>query len=376
MTTASAKASSFLRWGMPLACALVAPCAWAQTTPGQIPNPGTYQGSMQLQQQYDQQQQQQRSQQQQQQQQQSDQQWNSTLQQQQSRQNADRAQGQQVLRTWQNRPPLAPGQNPLLGRWDSRGTSVGNGKQARGNDEVAKMLGPEMANMANALIGGMTQGLCDSMLGRGLIEFRPNAVVAIGRDGREQLKYHVQYRGGGSRVAVLPQDAATFTHMIIDFQSPDRAFVNGVGCVMVRARGAGATGDVAALAAQRPVDVAADVVAVKWEAAGSTLKGEADFYVARSTIQRSGDSSRMWEMIDNKAAQAVEGKPFYSMRNLYEYDCRRSRRRMLAASAYAGHLGKGVLVGSEMFTQPSPWEAVVAGQGYADHFLKVACGRI
>ena len=54
-------------------------------------------------------------------QQQRDQEWNDTLRQQQGRAAADQAQGQAVLRSWQQRPPLAPEQNPLLGRWESVG---------------------------------------------------------------------------------------------------------------------------------------------------------------------------------------------------------------------------------------------------------------
>jgi hypothetical protein len=129
--------------------------------------------------------------------------------------------------------------------------------------------------------------------------------------------------------------------------------------------------------ARRPatqVDVAAAVAAKDWEAEGSSLKGEADFYVARSTISRSGDFAKMWEMIDHKTAQAFDGKPFLSIKSFQEYDCKRSRRRMLAATAYSGHIGKGTVVGSEFFTPPSPWEAVGAG-GYSEHFLKLACAK-
>ena len=129
--------------------------------------------------------------------------------------------------------------------------------------------------------------------------------------------------------------------------------------------------------ARRPaaqVDVAAAIPAKDWEEAGSSLKGEADFYVARSTISRSGDFAKMWEMIDHKTALAFDGKQFLSVKNFQEYDCKRSRRRMLAATAYSGHLGKGAVVGSEFFAPPSPWEAVGAG-GYSEHFLKLACGE-
>ncbi|MGZ3257420.1 MAG: hypothetical protein ACXU68_11690, partial [Croceibacterium sp.] len=164
-------------------------------------------------------------------QQQADQQYNDTLRQQQSRAAGDMAQAEAVRRTWQQRPPLAPEKNPLLGRWKSLGTG-----QRKGG---APGISPEMAQLANALIGGLTGGLCDSMLGRGTIEFRPAGLVAIGGDGRERPMYRAEYRGGGSRVVVLPQGGTTFTHMIIDFDGADRATVATVGCGLARAGGGG-----------------------------------------------------------------------------------------------------------------------------------------
>ncbi|HEX6705592.1 MAG TPA: hypothetical protein VF169_12590 [Albitalea sp.] len=164
-------------------------------------------------------------------QQQADQQYNDTLRQQQSRAAGDMAQAEAVRRTWQQRPPLAPEKNPLLGRWES----LGAGQRKNG----APGISPEMAQLANALIGGLTGGLCDSMLGRGTIEFRPAGVVAIGSDGRERPMYRAEYRGGGSRVVVLPQGGTTFTHMIIDFDGADRATVAAVGCGLARAGGGG-----------------------------------------------------------------------------------------------------------------------------------------
>ena len=123
-----------------------------------------------------------------------------------------------------------------------------------------------------------------------------------------------------------------------------------------------------------PADVAAAVAAAEWEEIGTSLKGESTFYAARSTIHRSGNLAKMWEMIDNKTATMIEGKPVLSVRNLMEYDCKGSRRRMLAATAYAGHLGKGTVVGSENFPPPYQWHVVGANDGYAQHFLKLACG--
>ena len=48
---------------------------------------------------------------------------------------------------------------------------------------------------------------------------------------------------------------------------------------------------------------------------------------------------------------------------------------MLAATAYAGHLGKGTVVGSESFPPPYAWHAVGASDGYAQYNLKLACEK-
>ena len=294
-------------------------------------------------------------------QQQADQQWNDTVRQQQSRADADMAQGEAVRRTWQQRPPLAPEKNPLLGRWES----LGSGQRKGG----APGLSPEMAQLANALIGGMTGGLCDSMLGRGTIEFRPAGVVAIGRDGRERPMYRAEYRGGGSRVVVLPQGGTTFTHMIIDFDSPDHATVAAVGCGLARA-GGGTAKEAMTNTAMAAADSGA---AVQWTLLGSSVaNGGMDVYIAPATIRRSGDKARMLGLLDFKTRQVIEGKPFFSARNEYEYDCARPRQRMLATTGFAGPMGKGAVVGSS--ASPFPWEPV-GSSGPAFEHWQVACKR-
>jgi hypothetical protein len=314
-----------------------------------------YERSLKQQQLYDQQQQNARQQQQLQQQQQ-DQQWQQSVQQSQAQQRAAAAQGQAVLQTWQKRPQLAPENNPLLGRWDSRGS--GGAKPPAG--------GADIAALANALVGGVTAGLCDSMLGRGLIEFRPAAVVAIGRDGSERVKYHVQYRGGGSRVVVLPQDAASFTHMIIDLDGRDRATVATVGCVLVRAGG-----PVAATAREAPADRLP--TAAQWELLGtSAANGGMDIYIARSMIRRSGTIAQMFDLWDFKTAHVFEGKRFLSARNHYEYDCAGTRRRMLATVGFAEHMGRGAVVGSGDSTLA--WEPIPPAGPLRDYW-KIACAK-
>ncbi|MGE5115142.1 MAG: surface-adhesin E family protein [Betaproteobacteria bacterium] len=290
-------------------------------------------------------------------QQQRDQQWDDTLRQQRSRAAADAAQGRAVLRSWQQRPPLAPDHNPLLGRWQSLGAAQ------RPN---AQGVPPEIAQLAGALIGGITGGLCDSMLGRGLVEFRPSSVVAIGRDGHERAMYRAEYRGGGSRVAVLPQGGTSFTHMIVDFNGPDHASVAGVGCVLARAGGAKkATANTAP---------AADTLApLQWVKLGtSAANGGMDVYVASSAIRRSGNSAQMWDLWDFKTAHVFQGRRFLSARNHYEYDCAAARRRMLSTVGFSGHMGQGAVVGSG--NSILEWESVPPGGPIRDYW-KIACTK-
>jgi hypothetical protein len=227
-----------------------------------------------------------------------------------------------------------------------------------------------MAQLANALIGSVTGGMCDSMLGRGTIEFRPNGVVAIGADGRERPMYRAEYRGGGSRVVVLPQGGTTFTHMIIDFNGSDRATVAAVGCGLTRA-GAGTAKAALTNTAMAAADSGPAVV--QWKLLGHTVaNGGFDVYVAPASVRRSGDKARMLGLFDFDKRQTIEGKAFFSARNEYEYDCARPRQRMLATTGYSEKMGKGVVV--ERADTPLPWEPV-GSSGPAFEHWQVACKR-
>lgn len=281
-------------------------------------------------------------------------QWQQSVEQSRAQQSAATAQGRAVLQTWQKRPPLAPERNPLLGRWNSLGNGASNKAVPNG----------QLGGLAGALVGGMTGGMCDTMLGRGLIEFRPSTLVTIGSGGREQLKYHADYRGDASRVVVLPRDAASFTHMIIDFSDPDRASVAAMGCALARVGGPAST------TAPAPAPAPAQD---KWELLGtSAANGGMDLYAGRSTIRRSGSMAQMWDLWDFKSAHALEGKTFLSARNHYEYDCASMRRRMLSTRGFAEHMGQGATVASSNGTLV--WERVDAASLFANHW-HAACAK-
>jgi hypothetical protein len=206
------------------------------------------------------------------------------------------------------------------------------------------------------------------MLGRGTIEFRPAGLVAIRRDGREQPMYRAEYRGGGSRVVVLPQGGTTFTHMIIDFSGPDRATVAGVGCGLRRG------GDGAQRTAMASTAPAADGPAPeRWALLGKAPDyGGVDIYVSRSTVRRSGPLAQVAELWDFKTPRAFEGKNFLSVRNQFEYDCVAGRRRMLSTTGFSGHMGQGGVVASDK--AGAGW-VEIATTGLSRDAWKAACAK-
>jgi len=181
-------------------------------TPGEIPKPWTYEGSMKLQEQERQRDQQ--------------------FQQRQSpsqegapasprgngRGAAAAAAAADAARShWLKQPPLPPERNPLLGKKWSRPAST----RARGNDPFGQL---------QALAKG---GLCEVLFGDGgVFEFQPDRLV--GRDQRTppQELDRVEYRGDAKHVVVLPK--ATVKLMEFDVEGADRIDWKSQNCVLVQ----------------------------------------------------------------------------------------------------------------------------------------------
>ncbi len=175
-------------------------------TPGEIPKPWTYEGSMKLQEQQRQQNQQ-------------------SQQQQQSPQGSPRmapggsapgaAAADAARAKWQKQPPLPADRNPLLGKW-TRPAST----RANSNDPFAQL---------QALAKG---GMCEVLFGGGVFEFRPDRLVGMDERTREQELDRVEYRGDAKHVVVLPK--TTLKLIEFDVDGPDRVHWTGQNCVLVR----------------------------------------------------------------------------------------------------------------------------------------------
>lgn len=120
---------------------------------------------------------------------------------------------------WEKRPPLPPDRNPLLGRW-------------------AKPAA-DQTNLMGAIQSLVSGAACGLFFGtdNGFVEFRPTTIVAVSRDGREQVLAETTYRGGDKRVAVLPKvtPQALIDLFVFNIDGQDRVTLVNSDCKMIRA---------------------------------------------------------------------------------------------------------------------------------------------
>ena len=144
-------------------------------------------------------------------------------------------------------------------------------------------------------------------------------------------------------------------------------------------QGQGATGRYpggSAAMAGRPrvqVDATAATAGAEWVTASGYHDPTAAVYAARSTIRRSVTLVRMWDMYDFKSARDYNGKPYLSLKNQMEHDCKGARGRLLSTTAYSGHMGKGNVVAIDTSFSAS-WQPVQPGSGSpAAALANIAC---
>jgi hypothetical protein len=225
-----------------LSAFIFASAAWPAfaETPGEIPKPWTYEGSMKLQEQQRQQ----------------DQQFQQQPQSQQSggamaQGGAQSAAWDAARRNWQKKPPLPADRNPLLGKWTRPPSTRGDP-----NDPFAQL---------KALAKG---GMCEVLFGSGgVFEFRPDRLVGMDARTPEEELDRVEYRGDAKHVAVLPK--TTLKLIEFDFDGPNRIHWTGQNCVLVRV-GATST-DAAAAAPPKVANAAPTATAASRPSSGGAL---------------------------------------------------------------------------------------------------------
>jgi len=91
-----------------------------------------------------------------------------------------------------------------------------------------------------------------------------------------------------------------------------------------------------------------------------------------ATISKSGDTVRMWDLLDYRQTREVEGVRYLSQKSEAEYDCKNARTRPLAMFMHLGMMGSGETVFSS--DTPDPWQRVKPGS-VNEVLLKYACGK-
>ena len=186
----------------------------AQNTPGDIPDPGSYQGSMELQRR----EQESAAQ---------VQQQNEQMQQRLDQNYAAYApqggggDGGGVAARLKDKPLLPPAKNPLLGRW----------QQMAGKPVDLGVLGAFPGG--NEVVNGAFGGACKSVFGTGVVAFTPTALNWVAPDGHEEILNHVEYRSDGPNVIVIPSDPDPIP-FIFGFPNRDHAVAAFFGCAMAR----------------------------------------------------------------------------------------------------------------------------------------------
>ena len=195
--------------------------AWnavAQYTPGDVPDPGSYQGSMELQRR-EQESAAQVQQQNEQMQQRLDQNYAAY-----APQGGGGGGGGGVAARLKVKPLLPPAKNPLLGRW----------QQMAGKPVELGVLGAFPGG--NEVVNGAFGGACKSVFGTGVVAFTPTALNLVAPYGHEEILNHVEYRSDGPNVIVIPSDPDPIP-FIFGFPNHDHAVAAFFGCAMVRVTG-------------------------------------------------------------------------------------------------------------------------------------------
>lgn len=113
-----------------------------------------------------------------------------------------------------------------------------------------------------------------------------------------------------------------------------------------------------------------DVMA-EWEPAMYNRGNTQLTYVDASSIHKTDNGMTMWSMVDLKSPDYYDQKPYMSIKNHFEYDCKGGRMRGLFTSAHSKNLGRGDLIASDRNIYN--WVPVPVGST-GEALWKIACG--
>ncbi|HZP88991.1 MAG TPA: surface-adhesin E family protein [Burkholderiales bacterium] len=108
--------------------------------------------------------------------------------------------------------------------------------------------------------------------------------------------------------------------------------------------------------------------AASWKSIGDDASGT--YYADTTAIEKSGNTAKMWSLLDYKSYQRMVEVGYWSQKSHVEYDCGALRMRGLSVALHAEKLGEGKAIYED--TSPHDWEDVTDGT-MGETLRKVAC---
>jgi len=99
---------------------------------------------------------------------------------------------------------------------------------------------------------------------------------------------------------------------------------------------------------------------------------DAIFYINPDSIQKSGNTVKMWVLGDLNEAKRNNGKTVLSYKNQYEYKCKERQERSIYQIIYSENMGEGKVV--QTYDEPDEWVPVIPDSVGAAH-LEFACKK-
>ncbi len=104
------------------------------------------------------------------------------------------------------------------------------------------------------------------------------------------------------------------------------------------------------------------------------MEDDARTVYASTLLEKKGDRATIVSLVDLRKATALgDGREFLSWETQYEFDCRKTQSRVIAASMYSGNMGEGEVTDSIVYEAPE-WKAIPKGSN-GEALWKLACGK-
>jgi hypothetical protein len=118
---------------------------------------------------------------------------------------------------------------------------------------------------------------------------------------------------------------------------------------------------------------ATSVANAEWYVMSNVSDDGYTYYLDPATIEKNGNISRVWELVDYFEIQSQDNDRFVSEKILRVYDCDADKSSIESITQYTGRMAGGKTVWSNTYKDPI-WRTVVK-DSLGESLLRIACRR-